>query len=63
MLCSPLNSTHYVMLYPQNGDRILAIDVVTSLHPMYSHDTIAIVWVYHDIMCGDKGRRFTVLFK
>jgi len=23
------------MLYPQNGDRIVAIDSVTSLHPMY----------------------------
>jgi len=24
------------MLYPQNGGRILAIDFVTSLHPVYS---------------------------
>jgi len=24
------------MLYPQNGDRIVAIDSVTSLHPMYT---------------------------
>ena len=24
------------MLYPQNGDRIVAIDSVTSLHPMYN---------------------------
>jgi len=23
------------MLYPQNGDRIVTIDSVTSLHPMY----------------------------
>jgi len=23
------------MLYPQNGDRIVAIDSVTALHPMY----------------------------
>ena len=23
------------MLYPQNGDRIVAIDFVTSLHPVY----------------------------
>jgi len=23
------------MLYPQHGDRIVAIDSVTSLHPMY----------------------------
>jgi len=24
------------MLYPQNGDRIVAVDVVTSFHPVYS---------------------------
>ena len=23
------------MLYPQNGDRIVAIDTVTSFHPVY----------------------------
>ena len=23
------------MLYPQNGDRLMAIDSVTSLHPLY----------------------------
>ena len=27
---------HYVALYPQNGARIVAIDSVTSLHPMYT---------------------------
>ena len=27
---------HYVVLYPQNGDRIETIDSVTSLHPMYT---------------------------
>jgi len=32
----PLNSTHYAMLYPQNGGRIVAIDSVTSLHPKYN---------------------------
>ena len=26
---SPLNSTHYAILYPQNDDRIVAIDTVT----------------------------------
>jgi len=30
---SPLNSTHYAMLYRQNGDRIVAVDFVASLHP------------------------------
>jgi len=33
---SPPSYTHYAKLYPQNGDRIVAIDSVTSLHPMYS---------------------------
>jgi len=33
---SPLNSTHYAMLYPQNGDRVEAIVSMTSLHPMYT---------------------------
>jgi len=32
---SPLNSTHYAVFYPQNGDRVVAIDFVTSFHPMY----------------------------
>jgi len=32
----PLNAAHYVMLYPQDGDRSVAIDTVTSLHPVYS---------------------------
>ena len=30
----PLNSTHYAMLYPHNGDCIVAIDCVTSRHTM-----------------------------
>jgi len=28
------------MLYPQNGDRIVAIDSVTSLDPMYNSGSI-----------------------
>ena len=31
----PLNYTHYAMLYPQNGGRIVAIDSVTSLRHLY----------------------------
>ena len=26
---------YYTVLYPQNGDRIVTIDYVTSLHAMY----------------------------
>ena len=32
---SPINATHYAKLYPQNGERIVTIDSVTSIHPMY----------------------------
>jgi len=31
----PHNSTNYAVLYPQNGDRIVNIDYVTSLRPIY----------------------------
>ena len=31
----PFNSTHYFVLCPQNGDRIVATVSVTSLHPVY----------------------------
>jgi len=33
---SPINSTHYAMLYPQNDDSFVAIDSVTSLHHVNS---------------------------
>ena len=26
---------NYFVLYPQNGDRIMNIDYVTTFHPMY----------------------------
>ena len=32
---SPLNSTTHYAIMP-NGDRIVAVDFVTSFHPMYS---------------------------
>jgi len=31
---------HYIVLYPQNGDRIVTIDSVTSLHAMYTFHII-----------------------
>jgi len=34
---SPINSIHYVMLYPRNGDRFATIDSVT-----YGHFTLCI---------------------
>ena len=32
----PINRTHYAKLYPQNGDRIVTIDSVTSTHRVFS---------------------------
>ena len=29
------------MLYPQNGDRVVTIDSVTSVHPIYTSDIAA----------------------
>jgi len=37
---SLFNSTHHIVLYPQNGDRIVTIDSVTSLHPVYSQTAV-----------------------
>jgi len=35
LISSPINSTHYARLHPQNGERIVTIDAVTSFHPLY----------------------------
>jgi len=43
---SPFNSKHYIVLYPQNGYRIVTIESMTSLHP-------AIMYNIHNISpCG-----------
>jgi len=34
---------HYILLYPQNGDRIVTTDSVTSPHPMYSKGTFVLL--------------------
>ena len=46
---SRLNSTHYIVLYPQNGDRIVPTDSATSLHLMYTlaHRSDIAVTKYH----------------
>ena len=36
---SPFISVHYVVLYSQNGDRIVTIDSMTSLHPIYNQES------------------------
>jgi len=40
------------MLYPQNGDRFVTIDSVTSLHPVYSET---------DERPTDKGVQFVII--
>ena len=40
-----LRPIHYVMLYPQDDNRIVAVDSVTALHPIYkptTHGTILV---------------------
>jgi len=32
---------HHIVLYPQNGDRIVTTDSVTSLHTMYNFGTLS----------------------
>ena len=45
---SPFNSTLYIVLYPQNGDRIVTIDSVTSLHPICIH--YSLFWEYRGVI-------------
>ena len=40
------------MFYPQNGDRVVAIDTVTSLHPMYNFDTLEVRLIKFILMIG-----------
>ena len=44
---SPINSTQYAKLYPQNGNRIVTIDSVTSFHPVYYRATLC----YRSAVC------------
>jgi len=44
------------MLYPQNGDRIVAIDSVTSLYPMYTN-TVSYSLFYFSALTLLVGRQ------
>jgi len=45
---SPLNFTHYAKLYPQNGERIVTIDSLTSFYPMHTQgDSDVILFHIH----------------
>jgi len=57
------------MLYPQNGDRILAVYFVTSFHPMYMERKCADNYNKHHSKFSSLNRNqhfgefsFTVLF-
>ena len=59
MTVTPFNSTHYIMLYPQNGDRIVTIDSVTSLHPMYGMRNVGDVRTFlgdFSLLAADTSR-------
>jgi len=45
------------MLYPQNGDRIVAVDFVTSLHPMYKDREHYSSLRRRKLHCSDAKRR------
>jgi len=45
---------HYIGLYPQNGDPIVTIDDVTSLHPIH---TAALIVLLSDDGDGSLWRR------
>ena len=48
-----MNSTHCAKLCPQNGDRIVTTDSVTSFHPMYSSSSsIAIAFSALTLLVG-----------
>jgi len=47
------------MLHPQNGDRIVVIDSVTSLHPMYKMaDKVLVITETHGRRKRQKGREW-----
>jgi len=45
-------STQYAKLYPQNGDRLVTIDSVTSFHPMYMLKLIMDTWKLDDAVAS-----------
>ena len=52
----PLNSTNYIVLYPQNGDSVVAINYMTSLHPM----SLAGVIVFKQLLLCFNFRHWVV---
>ena len=44
------NSTRHAKLYPQHGDRIVTIDSVTSLHPMYNYSVCRVAEVDGEVI-------------
>ena len=57
----PLYSTHYAILCPQNGDRIVAIDSVMSLHRMYTKYCVAVTAGVVVLRSGSCSRRLETI--
>jgi len=67
MPCYKIKKCYFAKLYIKYCSMthwtVSPIDRVKWRHGIYGHDRISILWAYHGIMCGVKGRRFIVLFK
>ena len=48
---------HYIVLYPQNGDRIVTTDSVMSLCPMYTLSLVIDAAAARGVVCGSMSRR------
>ena len=59
---SPFNSTHHAKLYPQHGDRIVTIDSVTSLNPMYAESNLHYNNLHWQVNVFVTFKRFFVIF-
>lgn len=44
-LILPLNSTHFAVLYSQNGDRNVTVYSVAAHHPVYNRVHTAVSWL------------------
>ena len=45
---------HYIVLYPQNGNHVMTIDSVTSLHPVYTVVIKPMIYKLYTKHCTSK---------
>jgi len=48
---------HQIVLYPQNGDRIVTVDSVATLHPRHQSINQSIRLLRHDKMQVDNSKQ------